>query len=103
MQEEQLFEMSGPVEQIVFRNEKNNYTILELNNGQELVTVVGILPFVGVGEDLRVIGTWITHPTFGRQFKVQAFERFKPQTAEAILKYLSSGAIKGRVLLEKQR
>ncbi|HIR56474.1 MAG TPA: ATP-dependent RecD-like DNA helicase [Candidatus Gallacutalibacter pullicola] len=95
MQEEQLFEMSGPVEQIVFRNEKNNYTILELNNGQELVTVVGILPFVGVGEDLRVIGTWITHPTFGRQFKVQAFERFKPQTAEAILKYLSSGAIKG--------
>ena len=95
MQEEQLFEMSGPVEQIVFRNEKNNYTILELNNGQEFVTVVGILPFVGVGEDLRVIGTWITHPTFGRQFKVQAFERFKPQTAEAILKYLSSGAIKG--------
>ena len=35
--------MSGPVEQIVFRNEKNNYTILELNNGQELVSVVGIL------------------------------------------------------------
>ena len=95
MQEEQLFEMSGSVEQIVFRNEKNNFTILELNNGQELVTAVGILPFVGIGEDLRIIGTWTTHPTFGKQFKVQAFERFKPTTAEAILKYLSSGAIKG--------
>ena len=44
MSEEQLLEMSGSVEDVVFRNDKNGYTILEMNNGQELVTVVGSLP-----------------------------------------------------------
>lgn len=95
MQEEQLLEISGSVEQIVFRNEKNGYTILEINDGRELVTTVGSMPWVSVGEELRIMGIWVRHPTFGTQFKVEAFERYKPATASAILKYLSSGAVKG--------
>ena len=95
MQDEQLLELSGSVEQIVFRNEKNGYTILEINDGRELVTVVGSMPWVSVGEELRIMGTWVRHPTFGTQFKAEAFERYKPATASAILKYLSSGAVKG--------
>lgn len=95
MTEEKLLEMTGTVEQVIFRNEKNEYTILELDNGQELVTVVGTIPMVSSGEELRVIGKWVNHPSFGQQFKAQAFERFKPKTVEAMLKYLSSGAIKG--------
>lgn len=95
MQEEQLLEISGSVEQIVFRNEKNGYTILEINDGRELVTAVGSMPWVSVGEELRIMGIWVRHPTFGTQFKVEAFERYKPATASAILKYLSSGAVKG--------
>ncbi len=95
MQEEQLLELSGPVEQIVFRNEKNGYTILEINDGQELVTVVGSLPWVSVGEELQVMGKWVKHPSFGRQFRAEAFQRYKPATAAAVLKYLSSGAVKG--------
>lgn len=95
MYEETLLEMTGSVERIVFRNEKNGYTVLELNNGQELVTVVGTIPWVSAGEELRVIGNWSSHPNFGTQFKVEAFERSKPATAVAMLKYLSSGAIKG--------
>lgn len=95
MSEEQLLEMSGSVESIVFRNEKNGYTILEMNNGQELVTVVGTLPWVSVGEMLRVMGKWTKHPTFGTQFKAEGFERYKPETSSAMLKYLSSGAVKG--------
>ena len=95
MSEEQLLEMSGSVEDVVFRNDKNGYTILEMNNGQELVTVVGSLPWVSVGEILRVVGRWTKHPTFGVQFKAEAFERYKPETASAMLKYLSSGAVKG--------
>ena len=55
MYEETLLEMTGSVERIVFRNEKNGYTVLELNNGQELVTVVGTIPWVSAGEELRVI------------------------------------------------
>ena len=95
MDEEQLLEMSGSVEEVVFRNDKNGYTILEMNNGEELVTVVGSLPWVSVGEVLRVVGRWTKHPTFGVQFKAEAFERRKPETASAMLKYLSSGAVKG--------
>ncbi|WP_101696359.1 SF1B family DNA helicase RecD2 [Clostridium minihomine] len=95
MQEKQLLEMTGSVEEIVFSNENNGYKILELKAGEELVTVVGTLPWVSCGEELRVIGTWIHHPSFGQQFKAEAFERFKPTTVDAILKYLSSGAIKG--------
>ena len=95
MEADQLLEMTGSVEDIVFRNEKNGYTILELNNGQELVTVVGSLPWVSVGEVLHVMGKWTKHPTFGMQFKAEGFERFKPETTDALLKYLSSGAVKG--------
>lgn len=93
--EQTLYEMSGAVERMIYRNEKNQYTVLELDNGEELVTVVGCLPFVSAGEELKVIGTWTSHPSFGPQFKAQVCERSRPATAAAILKYLSSGAIKG--------
>lgn len=95
MKSESLLEMTGSVEQIIFKNESNGYTIIEMNNGEELVTVVGTMPFVSVGEELRVIGNWINNPNYGTQFKVEAFERSKPATAVALLKYLASGAIKG--------
>lgn len=95
MQEKQLLELTGTVEEIVFSNENNGYKILELKAGEELITVVGTLPWVGCGEELRVIGTWIHHPSFGQQFKAEAFERSAPKTADAILRYLSSGAVKG--------
>ena len=93
--EQTLYEMSGTVERVIFRNEKNQYTVLELNNSEELVTVVGCLPFVSVGEELKVIGTRGSHPSFGPQFKAQVCERSRPATAAAILKYLASGAVKG--------
>ena len=57
MQDESLLEMTGSVEQVIFRNEKNEYTVLELNNGQELVTVVGTMPWVACGEELQL---WTT-------------------------------------------
>jgi exodeoxyribonuclease V alpha subunit len=95
VEKEKLLEMTGSVEQVVYRNEKNGYAVIEMNNGEELVTVVGTMPFVGVGEELHVVGGWTVSPTYGTQFKVQAVERSAPADAAAILKYLSSGAVKG--------
>jgi len=95
MQEDKLLEMTGSVEQVIFRNEKNGYSIIGINNGEELVITVGIMPWVSVGEELRVLGNWVNNPNYGTQFKVEAFERSKPATAVAMLKYLSSGAVKG--------
>lgn len=95
MPEKELLELSGSVETIVFHNDKNQYTVLEINTGSELITVVGLFPYVSAGEELRVYGTWSSHATFGEQFKAEAFEHSRPATVAAMLKYLASGAVKG--------
>lgn len=95
MAETKLLEMTGTVEQVIFRNEKNGYAVIEINNGEELITAVGNLPFVDAGEELHIIGNWVTNQNYGEQFRVEAFERSKPANEAAMLKYLSSGAVKG--------
>lgn len=95
MAEKELLELCGSVENIVYHNEKNQYTVLELHSGDELITAVGIFPYIGVGEELKLFGSWTSHPSFGPQFKAEAFEKAAPKTTAAILKYLSSGAVKG--------
>ncbi|MCH5352579.1 MAG: ATP-dependent RecD-like DNA helicase [Acutalibacter sp.] len=95
MAENKLLEMTGTVEHVVYHNDKNQYTVLEMAAGGELITVVGAFPFVSEGEELHVYGTWSSHPSFGDQFKAETFERARPATTAAMLKYLSSGAVKG--------
>ena len=88
-QQEQL---TGAVEHIVFCNDDNGWTVLELDTGDTIETVVGVLPRVQVGENLRLQGAWTDHPSFGRQFKATACESTLPTDAAAILRYLASGA-----------
>lgn len=87
--------LEGIVEDIVFTNRENGYTICTINCMGEPVTLVGIMPLLGEGETIRAQGSWTVHPTFGRQFRVDLIERSLPASAESIRKYLSSGAIKG--------
>ncbi len=86
---------SGTVERITYRNESNAYTVLTLSNGSEEITAVGIMPFVNEGEFLNCTGEFVFHATYGEQLKVDFFERIIKEDAASILKYLSSGAIKG--------
>lgn len=95
MEESTLLEMTGTVERLTFRNEKNGYTVLELNTGETLQTVVGTLPTAEPGDELRVVGTWTEHPSFGMQFQARTYERVQPSTAAGILQYLSAGGVKG--------
>ena len=89
-------EITGTVESVVYRNEQNGYTILEVSTAKkELVTVVGTMPFVSEGESITVRGGYVTHSEYGRQFKADSFEKRIPEQPDAILKYLSSGVIKG--------
>ena len=92
---EQLDEITGTVEEITFRNEQNGFTVLELEVEEEPVIVVGVLPPVNSGEEVHMYGRWTTHPKFGRQFAAQSLESKMPSGASAILRYLSSGAVKG--------
>nr|MCR4924934.1 ATP-dependent RecD-like DNA helicase [Clostridiales bacterium] len=95
MEEKQLEQLSGTVEEITFRKVENGFTVLDLNSDGELVTVVGVLPDVSAGEELRLMGEWGFHQVFGRQFKAELCERFLPANSASMLKYLSSGAVKG--------
>lgn len=87
--------VNGVVEGIVYRNAENGYSVLDVSFDGKLITAVGELSFVDVGEELSMKGEWVVHPTFGKQFKVSACERKIPKSAGDMLRYLSSGAVKG--------
>lgn len=93
--QKELIVIEGEVDNVLFRNSENGYIVLDLDTGSDLVTVVGELGNIDVGEELRLTGEYVNHPKFGSQFKAQICERKMPATSSAILKYLSSGAIKG--------
>ena len=90
-----LDEISGTVEDITFRNEQSGFTVLELDADDDLVIAVGVLPPLNSGEEVHMYGHWTTHPKFGRQFAAESCESKMPSGASAILRYLSSGAVKG--------
>ena len=62
---------------------------------EEILTIVGYLPFVNCGDTLKAVGKYVTHQDYGRQFKVETFEKMMPETNEALEKYLANGMIKG--------
>ncbi|MBQ2687784.1 MAG: ATP-dependent RecD-like DNA helicase [Clostridia bacterium] len=95
MDSEKLFELSCTVEHIVFRNEENGYTVIEAEVDGSEITAVGTMPEVWEGEQLHLVGRFTSHPSFGEQFKIEAFESVMPTTTLGILKYLSGGAVKG--------
>lgn len=95
MDNNELERLEGDVENIVYRNDENGYTVLEINYSGELMTAVGIMPLVAVGETLSLIGNFVNHSSYGQQFSVKVCERSMPVGAASILKYLSSRAIKG--------
>ena len=92
---QKLDEITGSVEEISFRNEQSGFTVVELDIDGEPVVAVGVLPPVNSGEEVHMYGHWTTHPKFGRQFSAESCESKMPSGASAILRYLSSGAVKG--------
>mgnify|MGYP001863779173 FL=1 len=88
-------ELVGEVGDIIYYNETNSYMIAEFDTEEEQTTIVGYLPFVASADNLKVIGNFVEHKKYGRQFKVETFEKLMPQTVGALEKYLANGNIKG--------
>ena len=88
-------ELVGEVGDIIYYNETNSYMIAEFETEEEQTTIVGYLPFVSSADNLKVIGNFVEHKKYGRQFKVETFEKLMPQTVGALEKYLANGNIKG--------
>ncbi len=101
--EEVLTKISGSVELVRYRNEDTGYTVLEVKYNDELVCVVGKLPFVNEGENIIATGKWVLHRVYGRQFQCEMYEKSMPSDVAAIFKYLSSGAVKGIGMITAQR
>ena len=90
-----ILEIEGEIESIIYQNETNSYTVAEFVLEEEIITIVGYLPFVSEGDTLKLYGKFVEHKDYGSQFKVDTFEKLMPKTLGSLQRYLSSGSIKG--------
>ncbi len=88
-------ELTGYVENIIFRNADNGYTVMEFAADEMLTTCVGLFPVINEGENLIVRGEYTNHPTYGKQLKVSSYDVTEPTDEASMERYLGSGAIKG--------
>ncbi|CAO5674488.1 MAG: ATP-dependent RecD-like DNA helicase [Holosporales bacterium] len=89
--------IQGTIERITFHNEDSGFCVLRMkvSGFKDLVTLVGNIASVGVGEYIHATGSWINNKTYGQQFKATSVKITKPNSLEGIQKYLGSGMIKG--------
>lgn len=96
MESKELIEIFGTVDEIIYTNEENGYTVLRLETDSgESITVTGCLPFSAPGEQIEAGGSWVRHPSHGQQFKAEYALRHMPKGADAVYEYLASRVIKG--------
>lgn len=89
-------QFEGVIDDIVYRNDSNGYTVLALKPDKgRAFTVVGMFPMINSGERLFVEGEWTEHRDYGKQLKMTRFEMLEPTTKSGIERYLASGIIKG--------
>lgn len=91
----EMISINGIVEDVIYKNEDNGYTVLNVDSDGALVTVVGNLGDICDGERLSLMGNYINNAKYGRQFKAEVCERFLPTSISAIKKYLGSGVLQG--------
>ena len=88
-------EIKGKIRDIIYRNEINSYTIATFETDEEETTVVGYLPFIEKGDNLKITGNFVEHPEYGRQLKIETFEKLMPEDLDSIENYLANGKFKG--------
>lgn len=87
--------ISGDVEKIIFRNEDNGYTVVDLRSSGDYVTAVGVFPEIYEGMRLELTGDYKYHTKHGLQFLAESVKVVEPDGAAAIEKFLKSGIFKG--------
>lgn len=90
-----MITLQGTIEEIIYKNESNGYTVAILETEDDVVTIVGYIPIINLGETLKVQGNWMYHSNYGQQFKVDTYQAVVPASLNGIEKYLSSGLIPG--------
>ena len=91
-----MSKFEGTVEDIIFRNEQNGWTVAAVRlDGSGRTSVVGVLPFLAVGEHAIFDGELVEHRDYGQQIRVNSYETTRPETKSAVEKYLASGLVRG--------
>lgn len=95
MIEENYEQLSGSVEDVIFKNTDTGYIVFDIDCNGQVITVIGELGDISEGERLELTGNYVSSAKYGRQFKAVSCTRLLPTSAKEIRKYLSSGIIKG--------
>ena len=90
-----MLEIKGQITDIIYENEINGYMVAEFKTEEEETVITGYLPFINNGDSLKLMGKFVTHPEYGRQFKIETFEKIMPETLDALERYLAGGIITG--------
>lgn len=93
---EQKETVSGTVDSVIYSSDETGYTVCEIEDENGLPAVlVGTMPYISEGDIICAVGRWTHHSTYGKQFKVEMYEKTLPSSSAEILRYLASGAVKG--------
>ncbi len=96
MFDERKTTVRGRVENIMYKSDDETYCVCDIEDEhQELFTATGNMPYIAVGELVELYGKWTMHSSYGPRFVVESHVRMLPSTKNDILRYLSSGAVKG--------
>ncbi len=87
--------IEGIVSNIRYRNDESGYSVMTLVTSDSDITIVGTMPFFNEGDRIEVIGDLIYHDKYGEQLNIKNVRLKKPSDRESIIKYLSSGNIRG--------
>lgn len=87
--------IEGFVENIIYRNEDNGYTVFNVVYKGEEITCVGVFSYINAGEFITANGGFVKHPSYDMQFSIKSYEFKAPDDTKSVRRYLASGAIKG--------
>ncbi|SHE61004.1 exodeoxyribonuclease V alpha subunit [Caldanaerobius fijiensis DSM 17918] len=90
-----MVELNGLVNEVIFHNKSNGYTVLELSCEDGEVVCVGTMPMISEGSEITVEGEWTVHPDYGQQLRVYRYKTAVSKTRSGLIRYLSSGLIPG--------
>ena len=87
--------INGFVEKVVYRNNENGYTVVNISVEGDDVVCTGYFSDITEGDQIIAEGSFVEHKQYGIQFTVASYEIKEPETSVAMEKYLGSGIIKG--------
>ena len=92
---ETKIKITGTVTDITFHNDVNGYTVFVVDTDEEELTVVGTVADLKLGDRVEIVGDYVYHSVYGRQFKADFCNALMPESVEDLYHYLASGAVKG--------